>query len=128
MNYQTERAIENILDSLAEYESELDAVQKKIDKAKAELMGYLEKNELDTVTVGEEGSEIKVTVVRPTQLKIDENGLESSVSEAIWRSITKRIVDKKALEDAVARGKVEPSVISKHSKEVATKPYLRITR
>jgi hypothetical protein len=69
-----------------------------------------------------------VTVVRPTRLEFNEAGLEKALSEALWRQVTKRVLDKKALEDAVSRGKIDISVVSENSKEVATKPYLKITR
>jgi hypothetical protein len=128
MNYQTEQAIERLLVEIESAEEEAQNWQAQVDKSKAELMALMEKHELSTIAIQVREEDQRVTVVRPTQLKIDEQGLQDAVSEAIWRTITKRVIDKKALEDAVTRGKVEAETVSKHSKEVATKPYLRITR
>lgn len=128
MNHQTEKAIERLLIEIESAEEEVQTWQAQVEKSKSELMALMEKHELSTIAIPVREEDQRVTLVRPTQLKFDEQGLQDAVSEAIWRTITKRVIDKKALEDAVARGKVEPSVISKHSKEVATKPYLRITR
>ena len=128
MNHQTEKAIERLVVEINSASAEIANWQTQLDEAKIELMSLLEKHELDTIDVEVREEETKITIVRPSQLKIDEEGLEDAVSEAIWRSITKRVIDKKALEDAVAKGKVEAVTVSKHSKEVATKPYLRITK
>lgn len=128
MNHQTEKAVERLVVEINSASTEIANWQTQLDEAKIELMSLLEKHELDTIDVEVREEQTKITIVRPSQLKIDEEGLEDAVSEAIWRSITKRVIDKKALEDAVAKGKVEAITVSKHSKEVATKPYLRITK
>lgn len=128
MNHKTEEAIARLLLEIQSAEEEAQTWQAQVDKSKSELMELMDKHDLSTIAVQVREEDQRVTVVRPTQLKINEEGLQDAVSEAIWRSITKRVIDKKALEDAVTRGKVEAETVSKHSKEVATKPYLRITR
>lgn len=119
-------AIRNLVEEYKEATSELEAIQATIDKLKERLMTKLQDAELETITVGE-GEEVKVTIVRPTTLKIDEEGLKEALSPSLWKSVTKQVIDKKALEDAVVRGKIEASVVADNSKEVAAKPYLRIT-
>ena len=128
MNHKTEEAIARLLLEIQSAEEEAQTWQAQVDKSKSELMELMDKHDLSTIAVPVRDEDQRVTVVRPTQLKINEEGLQDAVSEAIWRTITKRVIDKKALEDAVTRGKVEAETVSKHSKEVATKPYLRITR
>ena len=128
MNYQTERAIEEIVDEIDFHQQEADTHLGKVVKAKETLMALLEKHELDTVKVGEDGDSTKVTVVRATTMEFNEEGLKDSVSESVWRQITKVVLDKKALEDAVARGKVPLDIVADNSKEVAKKPYLKITK
>lgn len=128
MNHQTDWAIERLLGKIQELEESLRIAQDQLGSAKEELIALLEKHGVDSIETVIDEAPVKVTIVRPTQLKLDELGIEKSVSDSIWRSITKRVIDKKALEDAVSRGKVEPYIVSKNSKEVATKPYLRITR
>jgi len=128
MNYQTERAIEDLLDDIDFHQQEADVHEKRVSEAKEALFALLEKHELETIKVGEEGESAKVTIVRPTSMEFDEAGLKDAVSETVWRHITKLVLDKKALEDAVARGKVSVETVAQHSKEVAKKPYLKITR
>lgn len=128
MNHQTDWAIERLLGKIQDFEESLRIAQDQLNSAKEELISLLEKHGVDSIETVIDEAPVKVTIVRPTQLKLDEFGIEQALSDAVWRSITKRVIDKKALEDAVVRGKVEPNIVSKNSKEVATKPYLRITR
>lgn len=128
MNYKTENAIEDLLDEIDFHQQEADMHSDKVAKAKESLFALLEKHELETIKVGEDGSSTKVTIVRPTSMEFNEEGLKESVSDSVWRQITKLVLDKKALEDAVARGKVSVDIVAQNSKEVAKKPYLKITK
>lgn len=127
MNSRQLATVESLLNEHLSLNETIADLQKQLEKVKEKIFKHLEDNELETLTVGEEGDEIKVTIVRPTTLKFDEEGLKESLSSAQWKSVTKQVVDKKALEDAVVRGKIDPSVVADNSKEVASKPYLRIT-
>lgn len=127
MNTQQIQHIERLALEHLETAMKIAELQERLDTIKTKLMEKLENAELETITVGEGSDEIKVTIVRPTTLKIDENGLKEALPKTVWNSITKTSVDKKALEDAVVRGKIDPTVVADNSKEVASKPYLRIT-
>ena len=127
MNTKQIESIERLLEEHHAIADEMTLLDERLTKVKKTLMEKLESAELETLTVGEEGSEIKVTIVRPTTLKLNEAGLEKDLSSAQWKLITKKVVDKKAFEDAVVRGKIDPTVVADNSNEVASKPYLRIT-
>ena len=128
MNHQTEKMISKLLDEIKENQEKLADAEYAIASAKTKIFDSLESNEIETVTVGEEENQVKVTIVRPTTLKFNEDGLQKSLTPAQWRQVTKTVLDKKALEDAVARGKVDIGIVGKNSEEVASKPYLKITR
>lgn len=127
MNTKQIESIERLLEEYHAIADDMASLDERLTKVKKTLMEKLESAELETLTVGEEGSEIKVTIVRPTTLKLNEAGLEKDLSPAQWKLVTKKVVDKKALEDAVVRGKIDPTVVADNSNEVASKPYLRIT-
>lgn len=127
MNSKQLDAMEDLVNEHYEIQEEMAKLEKRLATIKSKLMQKMEDAELETITLGEEGATVKVTIVRPTTLKIDEEGLKEALPKVVWNSITKTSVDKKALEDAVVRGKIEPSVVASNSKEVASKPYLRIT-
>ena len=127
MNYQTKEMLEKLVEEINNEQGKIADAEYEIAKAKKKIFDALESNEVDTITVGESESETKITIVRPTSLKFDEEGLKEKLSDNQWRQITKTVLDKKAIEDAVARGKIDITIISANSTEVASKPYLRIT-
>ena len=69
----------------------------------------------------------KVTIVRPTSIEIDEEGLKKAITASQWKAITTLSLDKKKLEDHVARGKIDIDIVAKNSTEKPKKPYLKIT-
>jgi preprotein translocase subunit SecF len=127
MNHQTKTMLEKLAEEIKIQQGKIVDLEHEIAKAKKKIFDALESNEVDTITVGESESETKITIVRPTSLKFNEEKLKEKLSDKQWRQITKTVLDKKAIEDAVARGTIDISIISANSVEVASKPYLRIT-
>ncbi len=127
MNHQTKKMLEQLVEEMKIQQGKIVDLEHEVAKAKKKIFDALENNELDTITIGESESETKITIVRPTSLKFNEEKLQEKLSDKQWRQITKSVIDKKAIEDAVARGTIDISIISANSVEVASKPYLRIT-
>jgi hypothetical protein len=127
MNTRQLNTVESLLNEHQSIKDTINDLDAQLTKLKEKIFGHLEDNALETLEVGEEGSVIRVTIVRPTTLKIDEAGLEQALTKPQWKLITKQVVDKKALEDAVVRGKIDTNIVADQTKEVASKPYLRIT-
>jgi hypothetical protein len=127
MNHQTKKMLEQLVEEIKTQQGQLVDLEHEIAKSKKKIFDALENNEVDTITIGESESETKITIVRPTSLKFNEEKLKEKLSDKQWRQITKTVLDKKAIEDAVARGTIDISIISANSAEVASKPYLRIT-
>lgn len=127
MNHQTKKMLEQLIEEMKIQQGKIVDLEHEVAKAKKKIFDALENNELDTITIGESESETKITIVRPTSLKFNEEKLKEKLSDKQWRQITKSVIDKKAIEDAVARGTIDISIISANSVEVASKPYLRIT-
>ena len=127
MNHQTKKMLEQLVEEIKTQQAQLVDLEHEIAKSKKKIFDALESNEVDTITIGESESETKITIVRPTSLKFNEEKLKEKLSDKQWRQITKTVLDKKAIEDAVARGTIDISIIGANSAEVASKPYLRIT-
>lgn len=75
----------------------------------------------------DDGSTGRVSVVRSSEIVYDDAGIKAGVTPAVWRSITKPVIDSKALEDRIARGIVPIELVAENSYEKPRKPYLRIT-
>ena len=127
MNTKQEQAIEEQLKEYLSLKDQIANLEQQIENIKSSVFGTLEKNGLETLRVGEDGAVIGVTIVRPSTLKIDEHALESALTKPQWKLVSKQVLDKKALEDAIVRGKIDIAIVTENSKEVASKPYLRIT-
>lgn len=128
MNTRQISAIQRLLDEQAELASAISEMEDRLKTVKEKILIYLEDNAHETLTVGEEGNTTKVTIVRPKSLVIDEEALIAELSASQVKLVTKKVLDKKALEDAIVRGKIDESVLTSNSKEVPNKPYLKITR
>lgn len=127
MNKKQTEAINSLLGHHQEITGMRNLLDAEIQDIKEQIMKTMESEGLETLLVGEDDNQHKVTIVRPSVLKLDEEGLETALSKAQWKLVTKQTIDKKALENAVVRGKIDPLIVSENSKEVPSKPYLRIT-
>lgn len=127
MNKKQTEAINSLLGYHQEITEKRNLLDAEIQGIKEQIMKTMESEGLETLLVGEDDNQHKVTIVRPSVLKLDEEGLETALSKAQWKLVTKQTIDKKALENAVVRGKIDPLIVSENSKEVPSKPYLRIT-
>lgn len=107
-----------------ELKAQVQILEEERKTLEAELLGTLEASNFDSIVIDGAG---KVTVVRPTSLKIDDVGLASELTKSQWNRVSRRVLDEKLLEDAVAKGRIDIGLVSKHSTEQTRKPYLRIT-
>lgn len=66
--------------------------------------------------------------VSPQQLVLIERQLKKRLGATVWNKITKRVLDRQALEAAIADGIVDPGVVAQCSEEVPKgRPYVRVT-
>lgn len=75
----------------------------------------------------EPGKYHTATLVESSTIQFDENGLKQALSEEQWASVTKSVLDSKALEDQVARGLIPVDLVVEHSTEVPRKPYIKFS-
>ena len=95
--------------------------------AAAAYLAALADNEMDTMTTEWRDLRIIGTKVQSSTLKIDEDGLAEAVGPQKWVTISKRVLDRKLLEDAVVSDRFDPNLLAKHSEEVPRAPYVRVT-
>ena len=102
---------------------EAEAAYKKASKA---FLVALADNDMDTMTTEWRDLRITGTKVESSTLKIDEDGLAEAVGSQKWVTISKRVLDKQLLEDAVVKDRVSPTLLADHSTEVPRAPYIRV--
>lgn len=73
------------------------------------------------------GVKVKATYVQGYSTKINEDGLKKALGATRWVKVTKMVVDKKKLEEAMSSGLVDPMVVGQHVQQTPNQPYLRVT-
>ena len=121
--------LDKMLSEFAEMKAQLSEMQEECKKLEQKIIDYLQVDSTQTIEWEHSTSGVvaKATVVFGSTVKIDDEGLQEELPTAIWNKITTKVVDKSALEDMVARGKIDIGLVAKHSTEKPSKPYIRIT-
>ena len=66
-------------------------------------------------------------MVQGTKVIIDDEQLKRDVGTTVWNRITRRVIDNALLEDAIATGKIDQSIVAGASSEVPMRAYVKIT-
>ncbi len=80
-----------------------------------------------SMTLTSEGKAINVTYVQKTSYDLDEKGLRRALTAKVFDSYTEKKLNRKALEEAMSRQDVDPTVVAKYVSEKPSTPYLRYT-
>jgi hypothetical protein len=67
----------------------------------------------------------KLSIVESSTLQIDEAMLKKKIGAKMWEKISRRLLDKKLLEDRIAIGEIDPTVVAGCATEVPRSRYLR---
>lgn len=71
---------------------------------------------------------VRATVVRGETTKIDEAGLKKELGYRLFNKVTKRVIDNKKLQDAMADGTIDPMAVGKHVEVKENRPFIRISK
>lgn len=94
-----------------------------VRSSKAHLIKLMEERQLSTVPF----EDARVTVVHAERIKVDTEALIHSVGRRNWNKMTKRVFDRKALEECLRLGTVDAGAVLPHIEIKQGDPYLRIT-
>lgn len=92
-----------------------------------ELVQALAEAGLKTTTVVDGDKQYKMTFVANDRVSLDEEGLKKALPAKLWKRVTKEVLDRKKLEDAVNSGEVTPEIVGAYTSVSRTKPYIRFT-
>jgi hypothetical protein len=110
---------------------EAEANYKKIAKEYQALLEEIGEASHSFVYIDSDKSRTKYkllgTKVAPTSLTIDEEGLKKELGEEKWKTVSRRVLDRKLLEHAILNDTVNPQALADHSEEVPKTPYVRVT-
>lgn len=115
------REIADVDLQLAELQKRKAALQEELQIEMERLGNKTMKSELDG------GRIAQVTLVKGSRLVFHEDELRKKLGAAMWKKVTKQVLDKKLLEDQVALGNVSPLVVAGAAEELPNKPYIKLT-
>ena len=108
---------------LAEAKRESKEASEAVSEAQQTLLDILSAERLPGWNV----DRVTVTVVEAERLQLDEGMLRRKLGSTAYRKICKLSLDRKLLEDAMARGEIDANTVAECSTLVPNKPYLRLT-
>lgn len=115
------------LTEIADIKDQIAALEERRKELEAKVIERMDATESTSVRFEYNDKERKATLVHSSTMKIDADGLRDELPPRIWKTISKQVVDERALEDQVARGRIDINVVAKHTTEHPRKPYLRMT-
>jgi hypothetical protein len=71
--------------------------------------------------------EIKATIVAGSRIVCDESALKKRLGVRMWDRVTMKKLDKAKLEEAIAQGEVDATIVAACSEEVPNKVYVKPT-
>lgn len=113
----------NVTAALKELEEQKKAMAAKI-------IGHLEAKGVNKAVVTAAGTSdetLRATVVRAETTTIDEERLIGDLTSEQLDMVLVEVIDKGRLEDAMARGDIDPSLVTDCSTMTPKKPYLKVS-
>jgi hypothetical protein len=107
-------------------EAEEQRVGKHLDGVEVQLAALMEEWGVNTASVTLDGVKITGTLVKGSTINIDQERLKRALGAQGWQNITTRVLDKAKLEDAMAKGLVDATVVAQCSVETPKRPYITI--
>lgn len=109
---------------LADLRAQKDEAEQRFRDQERKVIEVLQAKNQASAT----GGGWRAKVVRKTNVKINEESLKKALGADVWRKVTKTVLDKPRLEEAVTNGLVDPVVVAAHSDVVTVKPYVLLTK
>lgn len=116
-----------LLERLHEAKTKKKAAEAAVHEIEPEVVDLFHQEGLTTVTLqGTRFGKLTGTLVESTTVTVDEAKLKKSIGATAYKKLTKPVLDKGLLEDAMARGVVDPNTVSACSIEKPRKPYVLV--
>jgi len=107
--------------------SAFDQAERHLKIKQAELLAQMQADHAKTLTFHGDGTTKQVTYVSRKTYTVDEKGLRRALTAKVFDRYTEKRLNRKALEDAMDRGEVDPVVVARFVSEAESKPYLKYT-
>jgi len=104
--------------------TDADRAIRALEDAEAKLLGLMESKQIKTATQQYDGIKFSATYTQRTTHQINEQGLRKALGARAFDKFTVKKLDRKALEQAMSNGDVDPMVVAKFVDQVPGKTFL----
>lgn len=111
------------VERVQELKARAEAASAAFEEAQAHLVKEFQAAGRKTLRYGS----LKATLVERAVPKYDERGLAKALGAPVWNKITKKVLDKAKLEDAVSNGDIDVNVVAQYTTIQEQKPHLRFS-
>jgi len=101
-----------------------DQAVSRLSDAEAKLLNIMQNKKQKTVGFHWDGVKHTATYTQRTTNQINENGLRKALTAKVYDKFTVKKLDRKALENAMTDGEIDPVIVAKFVEQVPGKTYL----
>lgn len=101
-----------------------DEAQARLDELSARLIKQMEADQRKSFRWKNRGRSFSLTYVQKHTTMIDERGLRKALTAKVFDRYTKRMLDRKAMEEAMSTGQVDPVTVSRYVTLKPQRTYL----
>jgi hypothetical protein len=113
-----------LVDDYLEAKAERDKAQARLDELGERLTKQMEADQRKSYRWDADGVRHSLTYVQARTTQIDERGLRRALTAKVFDRYTKKVLDRKAMENAIDAGEVDPVVVSRFVTMRPNKPHL----
>jgi hypothetical protein len=110
--------------SFVQAKHDADFANRKLEDAEAKLLAMMESSQQKTATWKDGTVKFSATYTQRTTNQINEQGLRKALTAKVYDRFTIKKLDRKALEQAMTDGEVDPMIVAKFVDQVPGKTYL----
>ena len=117
----------NLGRELIKLKAERDRLVAVIVEVQDSLQEEIIKSGVKSASFTDHDTEVRVTLVSPVSVRIDEARLKKTLGANIWKKVTDRHLSNKKLESLIVKGEVDPVMVATCSEEIPGKTYIKTT-
>jgi len=114
-----------LVDDYLEAKAELDKAQARLDELAARLIKMMEQDQRKSYTWRVGDQICTLTYVQGHTIHVDEPGLRRKLTARVFDKYTRRVLDRKKMEQAIDTGEVDRVTIAPFLTERPNKPFLK---
>ncbi len=115
------------LDEFIEAKQAMEDAQRRLELAQQNLVERMTREQRKTFVKTTDGKVYRATYVQAIRTQVNEEGLKKAIGAVRFRKVSKQVLDKRLLEEALEAGTIDPVVVGQFVTEVPNRPSIRLS-